>query len=201
MKIETYDDRWSWLEARRGKITGSRLGDIYSPKGLKKIGFYEVIAERLGISGDSEPPMERGVRLENEALDAFEAETGKKLDRSKAIWLREDNESIAVSPDASTENKKEAVEVKCLASARHIEALITQKIPDDYKFQRLQYFIVNEELEALHFAFYDPRLYAKPFFILTTTRAEVQDDIIQYLAYQRDVLTEIDEIVNRLSNF
>lgn len=201
MKIETFEDDWSWREARRGKITGSRLGDVYSPKGLKKIGFYEVIAERLGLSADDENPMDRGTRLEKEALGEYEKATGKTLDKSKVLWMREDNESIAISPDASVIGEKRAVENKCLSSARHIEAFITQKIPDDYKHQRLQYFIVNEELEALDFGFYDPRVLAKPYFILTTTRAEVQDDIIKFLAFERDTLTEIDLIVNKLSNF
>lgn len=202
MKIETFEDRYSWLEARRGKITGSRLGDVYSPKGVKKVGFYEVIAERLGISDDgSEVPMDRGTRLEGEALDAYEKETGKKLNRDKVLWMRDDNESIAISPDASVEGENGAVETKCLSSARHIEAVITGKIPKDYDYQRLQYFIVNDTLEYLDFVFYDPRLYAKPLMIIRTTRADVQDQITAVLAYQRDTLTEIDEIVNRLSNF
>jgi predicted phage-related endonuclease len=202
MKIEVFEDRYSWLEARRGKITGSRLGDVYSPKGVKKIGFYEVIAERLGISDDgSETPMDRGTRLEGEALDAYEKETGRKLDRSKVLWMREDNEAIAISPDASVIGEKRAVEAKCLSSARHIEAVITGKVPKDYEYQRLQYFIVNEELQQLDFVFYDPRLYAAPVKIITTTREEVQDQILAILAYQRDALTEIDAIVNQLSNF
>lgn len=201
MKIETFEDVWSWREARRGKITGSRLGDVYSAKGTKKIGFYEVIAERLGLSADDENPMDRGTRLENEALCEYEKATGRTLDKTKVLWMREDNESIAISPDASVVGEKRAVENKCLSSARHIEAFITGKIPDDYKHQRLQYFIVNDELEALDFGFYDPRVLAKPFFILTTTRAEVQDDIIKFLAFERDTLTEIDLIVNKLSNF
>jgi predicted phage-related endonuclease len=202
MKIETFEDRFSWLEARRGKITGSRLGDVYSPKGVKKVGFYEVIAERLGISEDgSETPMDRGTRLEPEALDAYEKETGEKLNRDKVLWMREDNESIAISPDASVIGKKKAVETKCLSSARHIEAVITGEVPSDYKMQRLQYFIVNDELEELDFVFYDPRLYACPLKIITITRAEVQEEVTKLLAYQRDTLTEIDEIVNALSGF
>lgn len=200
MKIETFEDRYSWLEARRGKITGSRLGDVYSAKGMKKVGFYEVIAERLGISDDSEAPMDRGMRLEGEALDAFEKETGKKLNRDKVLWMRDDNESIAISPDASI-GVTEAVEAKCLASARHIEALMTGNIPKDYEYQKLQYFIVNDELQTLHFAFYDPRLYAKPFFTIPVQRAEVQEEVTKILAYQRDILTEVDAIVNKLSNF
>lgn len=201
MKIETFEDRYSWFEARRGKITGSRLGDVYSAKGTKKIGFYEVIAERLGLSADDENPMDRGTRLESEALDMYAKETGKTLDRTKVLWMRDDNESIAISPDASVIDEKGAVENKCLSSARHIEAFLTQKIPDDYKHQRLQYFIVNDELEYLDFGFYDPRVLAKPYFTIRTTRAEVQEDIIKFLAFERDTLTEIDMIVNKLSNF
>lgn len=200
MKIETFEDRWSWLEARRGKITGSRLGDVYSVRGTKKLGFYEVIAERLGLSADDENPMDRGTRLESEALDHAEKECGRTLDRSKVLWMRDDNESIAISPDASI-GVEEAVECKCLSSARHIEAYLTHKIPDDYKYQMLQYFIVNEQLEKLHFAFYDPRVLAKPFFFITINREDVQEDIIKYLAFERDTLTEIDMIVNKLSNF
>lgn len=202
MKIETFDDNFSWFEARRGKITGSRLGDVYSPRGTKKIGFYEVIAERLGITDDgSETPMDRGTRLEGEALDVFAKETKKKLNRDKVLWMREDNEAIAISPDATVLKEKAAVEVKCLSSARHIEAVITGKIPSDYQYQRLQYFIVNDELETLYSVFYDPRLLAKPFFLIVTKREDVQDDIIKMLAFQRDVLTEVDTIVNELSNF
>lgn len=202
MKIETFDDNFSWFEARRGKITGSRLGDVYSPRGTKKIGFYEVIAERLGITDDgSETPMDRGTRLEGEALDVFVKETKKKLNRDKVLWMREDNEAIAISPDATVLKEKAAVEVKCLSSARHIEAVITGKIPSDYQYQRLQYFIVNDELETLYSVFYDPRLLAKPFFLIVTKREDVQEDIIKMLAFQRDTLTEIDTIVNKLSNF
>lgn len=201
MKIEKFEDTWSWREARRGKITGSRLADVYSSRGNKKLGFYEVIAERLGLSADDENPMDRGTRLEGEALDQFEKATGKSLNRDKVLWMRDDNESIAISPDGTVIDSPEAVECKCLASSRHIEAFLTQKIPEDYKYQRLQYFIVNDELQELHFAFYDPRVLAKPFFIITTKREDVSGDIIQFLAFERDTLTEIDDIVNKLSNF
>jgi hypothetical protein len=43
----------------------------------KKIGFYALIAEKLGVYDDSEAPMERGARLEKEALERFEKETGR----------------------------------------------------------------------------------------------------------------------------
>lgn len=202
MIVRTYEDNFSWFEDRRGKITGSRIGDVHSTKGTKKIGFYEVIAERLGITEDgTETDRDRGTRLEGEALDEFTKQTKKKLDRKKTLWLREDNEAIAISPDATVLKEKAAVEVKCLSSARHIEAVITGEIPKDYRKQRTQYFVVNDELETLYSVFYDPRILAKPLFIIVTKREDIKDEIIEMLAFQRDTLTEIDMIVNELSNF
>lgn len=199
MKVSKYEDRDAWLAARRGKITGSRLKDVVTLRGNgKKIGYYELIAERLAVPADDEDPMERGTRLEAEAMARFIQETGKEVDTSLVIWQREDDNNIAISPDGFI-GTTEAVECKCLSSARHIEAYLTQKVPSEYDMQAIQYFIVNDELQTLHFAFYDPRLTVKDFFTITITREEVQEDIDNYLAYQRQVLAEITDIVNSLT--
>ena len=201
MKKQTFENQDAWMEARRGKITGSRLKDVITKRGTgKKIGYYELIAERLGIAADSESAMERGHRLEPEAVETFEKATGKKVDRSLMIWSREDNEAIAISPDGII-GDTEAVEIKCLSSARHIEALLTNKIPDDYEYQVLQYFIVNDELQTLYFVFFDPRLLAKPYHMIEVKREDVQLEVDTYLTYQQSMLVEIEEITNRLSDF
>ena len=166
----------------------------------KKIAFYELIAERLGIPSDDESAMERGQRLEPEAIEVFEKETDKKVDSSLIMLTRDDIESIAVSPDGII-GEEEAVEVKCLSSARHIEALLTDQIPKDYYYQVLQYFIVNDKLQRLYFVMYDPRILAKPFFYFTVERAELQDEIDKYLDYQREILDQVNEIVLELTNF
>ncbi len=199
MLQRNYENREEWLAGRRGKITGSRLKDIVVKRGTgKKIGFYELIAERLGISADDESAMDRGTRLEPEAIAKYAEVTKQEVDTSLVIWMREDNESIAISPDGFIGDTK-AVECKCLSSARHIEAFLTQAIPDEYEFQKLQYFIVNDKLEELDFAFYDPRLLAKPFFVITVKRAEVQEQVAEFLEYQRKTIEEVNEIVNKLT--
>lgn len=203
MKTLKFEDRESWLAGRRSKITGSRFKDIVVKRGTgKKIGFYELIAERLGIPADGENPMGRGTRLESEAIERFVKETGKKVDTSLVIWTRDDNDSIAISPDGYIETKKkitEAVECKCLASARHLEALLTQEVPSEYQEQKIQYFVVNDDLKVLNFVFYDPRVLAKDYFVITVKREEVEDEIKFNLDYQRQVLDEVDEIVSRLT--
>ena len=199
MKTLKFDNKEEWLAGRIGKITGSRLKDIVVKRGTgKKIGFYELIAERLGIPADGENAMDRGTRLEAEAVEAFTKETGKEVDTNLYIWLRDDDESIAISPDGVI-GKTEALECKCLSSARHIEAFLTQEIPDEYEFQKLQYFIVNDKLQTLYFAFYDPRLLAKPFFYITVNRKDIEKEIEQYLNYQRETLAEVNAIVNQLT--
>lgn len=196
MKALKFDNRDAWMEARRTKITGSRLKDVITLRGTgKKIGYYELIAERLALPADNENVMDRGNRLEDEAIERFKKETGKEVDTTLVLWTRDDNESIAVSPDGVI-GETEAVEAKCLASARHIEALLTDAIPSEYEFQVLQYFIVNEKLETLHFVFYDPRLSVKEFFHKTVKRADVQEDIDKYLEYQKVLLKEVNDIVN-----
>lgn len=195
MQTLKFDTKEEWLLARRGKITGSRLKDIIVKRGTgRKIGFYELIAERLGIAPDGESPMDRGVRLESEAIERFVKETGKKVDTSLVIWTRDEDQSIAVSPDGFV-GKTEAVEAKCLASGRHLEAWLTQKVPDDYEFQALQYFIVNEKLKTLYFVFYDPRIPSKDYFVITVNRKDVEEQVKEYLEYERAVIADVNQIV------
>ena len=199
MKILKFEDKEQWLAARRGKITGTRLKDIVVKRGNgKKLAFYELIAERIAIIPDDENPMDRGTRLEGEAIERFAKETGKKVNTDLVMWLRDDNESIAVSPDGSI-GKTEAVEVKCLGSARHIEAWLTQEVPSDYEMQVYQYFILNDALKTLHLVFYDPRIPAKDYFVIEVSRKDIQEKVDEYLEYERKILEEVNEIVNKLT--
>jgi predicted phage-related endonuclease len=149
----------------------------------------------------NETPMDRGTRLQKYAIDRFTKETGKKIDETLLMWISEENESIAISPDGTVIGEKSAIETKCLSSARHIEAYLTNSIPDDYEYQKLQYFITNGELETLYFAFYDPRLPAKDFFYFEIKRSDIQEDIDYYLDYQKKVLKDVDEVVAQLTGF
>ena len=212
MKTLTFENRDEWLSARRGRITGTRLKDIIVKRGTeKKIGFFEILAERLSTDpyGEAiaETPMERGTRLEPEAIAKFEENKSVEVDKSLVMWVREENESVAISPDGFIGDTV-AVESKCLSSARHIEAYVKkfiwgrsdwEAVPDDYKEQDIQYFIVNDKLETLYMVFYDPRVTAKEYFCLTIKRADVQEEIEKYLEQEIKTILEIDEIVNKIT--
>lgn len=199
MKVKTFETEQDWLDARRGKITGTRLKDLIVKRGTgKKKGYYELIAERIAIPASEEPAIDRGKRLEEEAIEHFAEIAGKKVNNDLVMWHRDDEERIAVSPDGYTDDLKEAVEVKCLSSASHVEAWLTQEIPSEYESQVLQYFIVNDELERLFFVFYDPRC-TKDIFWIIKERAQLQEQVDEYLLLEKMVLAEIEEIETRLT--
>jgi putative phage-type endonuclease len=199
MKIINVDQNSNdWLELRKGKITGSKLKDIVVKKGAgEKIGFYQLIADRLSITDESESPMERGHTLEQEAINEFTKLTGKKVERT-GMWISDENENIACSPDGKI-GDTEAIEIKCLSASRHLEAYFTNKVPSDYEYQVLQYFIVNEKLETLYFCFYDPRVIAKPLFYIEVKRD--QEKVDEYKNYQLEKLAKVEEFINQLITF
>jgi putative phage-type endonuclease len=200
MITKTFTEKEDWLEFRKGKITGSRLKDIVVKRGTgEKAEYYQIIAERIAQDPEDENPIERGNRLEEEAIKEFSKIIGKKIDTSLVMWMREDNNDIAISPDGII-GKKEAVEIKCLSSASHIEAYLTQKVPSEYEYQVLQYFIVNDKLETLYFVMYDPRMPEKiKLHYFTITREEVQKQVDFYLNYQKEKLAQINNIVSELT--
>lgn len=192
----------AWYAERKGVITGSKLGDLVVYRGTKrKIGFYKIMAERIGIDDESEDAMERGHALEPEAIAAFEAATGKTVSKV-GLCRSESNPYIGLSPDGLIKNGNvynEAVEVKCLSSAHHLMAWFEKEIPSDYEEQVAQYFIVDEDLQTLHFVFFDPRITAKPYFVIEVTRAEISDRIEMLKAYQEKSLAEMEEMINQLT--
>lgn len=204
MHIQKFDNQDDWKAARVGKVTGTVLKDIVVLRGsAKKIGYWQLLADRLCTPADDENPMERGLRLEEEAIKEFTEITGKEVNTDLVIWSRDDNGNVALSPDGyiETDGKvTEAVEVKCLNSAKHIEAKVTGKVPKEYEFQVLQYFIVNDDLEQLHVVLYDPRFIENlQTVIITVDRETLKDDIETYRKYQEKMLAEIEELATNLS--
>lgn len=203
---ESEGGREAWMLFRLGKVTGSRLKDVITLQGNSiKADRWNLVAERLIGSQalvDEENPMERGLRLEPEAIARFQRETNKKVDSSLLMWVRDDEESIAVSPDGVI-GKTEAVEVKCLSAGKHIEARVTNRIPNGtggYEEQALQYFICNEKLRKLYFVFYDPRFSAPfDFFYLTINRKDKKSEIAEWLEHQKKALAWVRETVNKLT--
>ena len=166
--IEVEQGSSEWLSFREGKRTGTSIGKFFAKS--RKTGeiydttkplltLYAKIAERLaeGTGDDDglESSRERGKALEAEAVTRAEEELNLKLIRGN-VWQADDLNHIE-SPDAYTADLKTAVEIKCLASARHIQAILTDEAPKEYYAEYINYFLVNDKLERLYICLYDPR--------------------------------------------
>jgi predicted phage-related endonuclease len=209
MKILELDQNTpEWLEARKGKITGSKAYDImpkYRGAGYKS-GFYKLIAERLATDEVVTDFRERGHSLEAEAAEAFEKETGKKLTKVGMI-VSDFDEDIALSPDNMVEPVDgvytEAVEIKCLSSDLHIEAVMENAIPgkaaDRYLHQILHYFVVVPTLERVWLAFYDPRLSVHSLFVLEFERDAYEEEIEALQTHEVETMERVRKALAKLA--
>lgn len=212
MKSRTFESQEEWFNWRLGKLTGSRVKDAINLRdGAVKSEVWRIVAESiLGSAALAEEEltasqvMERGHTLEPIALERFAKETGKKVDGSLVGWESAEDIRIAISPDGVI-GKTAAVEVKCLLSTKHVEALYTRKIPKNtqgYEEQMIHYFIVNKALKSLYFVFYHPEFPAGlDFFYLTFTRKELAAEIAKYEAAEKEVVSTVRDIVNTLTMY
>lgn len=168
----------------------------------KNLSYYQLIADRIALEDETEDGMNRGHDLEDEALDKFAEATGKTLYRESVMLVSDANKYIAVSPDSMINDGKkfnEAVEIKCLGSAKYLMAYYEQEIPAEYEEQVLQYFIVNPDFERLYFVFYDPRITALPIHWIVIERKDIEDQLPLYIELQSQILADIEEKVLALT--
>ena len=181
-----------WMQLRKGKITGITLKSIMGTPKARQESIYKILAERLtvGVENDEyENAMDRGVRLEPDAIAAFELQTGKQVERT-GFCEDDDNPLIANSPDGLI-GETEAIEAKCLGGKNHIKMWLTNEIPDEHYWQVVQYFVVNEKLEKLYFVGYNPNIPVHPLHIIEVLRDEAE--VANARKSQEEFLSEAEE--------
>lgn len=186
--IQGSDD---WHQLRKGKITGTTLKAIMGTKYAREQAYYEIIAERL-LSGleDDENPMDRGIRLEPDAIASFEMETGKMVERTGFCQM-EGNDKIAYSPDGLI-GEEEDVEIKCMGGKNHVKLWLTNEVPDEYWWQVVQAFVVNPKLKKRYFVGYNPDITVHPIHIIEVKREQVLEDIENAEKSQKEFLEEVE---------
>ena len=173
-----------WFKLRLATITGTRLKDVFKSNNLPLID--ELLAEEL--TGLTPPPiyvndaMQRGIDLEPVAMALYQ-ELNFAIVSLPAFVLNTEIDFLGFSPDGLVIGKDDkyvgGVEIKCPSSKKHIEYIRTNKIPNEYKYQILSYFINCEDLEYVDFISYDDRCTFKPMHILRVTREEYSDSIAE----------------------
>lgn len=180
-----------------------------------------MLAEKIAIQADGEPDMDRGQRLENEALQRLADEKGLTIDLDPGVWLSDDDEDIAISPDGceKSETPLWAAEAKCLGSANHLKYVIKDRrarkeedynpidsIPNEaggcYREQVIQYFVVNENLNSLYFVLYDDRIGIDSlvFHVIEVKREDISELVEEQKQMELETLKEINQLIAELAN-
>lgn len=191
-----------WIEVRRGKVTGTQLKRIAGGAKAAETAYYEILAEKLTVSDgyDNEAAMDRGVRLESEAISEFEKRSGKKVEIVGFVISDWSNE-VGYSPDGLIKVGKkyrEDIEVKCLSSGNHVRAWLTGLVPDDYMDQVVHGFIVNDELQTRYVVFYDPRISVKPYHVIKVERSGVEQQIAAKTEAIKKFLARMDGQMSKI---
>lgn len=169
-----------WHARRRCTITGTKLDDVMGTSLARVQLASELIAEEATEQSKIIRPteeMERGNAEEEFAIKRFEQQIGRKIVRG-GMWLSDERDWHAHSPDGSIVEENgdvlEAVEVKNPDSKNvifyRISNMVDNKelgltkskipflgVPEIYKWQCVNAFIVNKKLQKLHFVIHDAR--------------------------------------------
>ncbi len=167
-----------WFMARMNKITSSRMKDVLKPDNLGLVD--EMIAEKVtnvpDIPDFISDDMQRGSDLEPVARDEYIKKTGIEIEEV-GFCISDKYDWLGLSPDGFTPDRKGGIEIKCPKTKTHVKYVRQGQIPNEYRPQTLEYFLVNEKLEWLDFISFDPRFKVKPLFIHRITREEITDQL------------------------
>jgi len=153
-----------WLDARRGKITASRIADVMDflkkgGEGASRRNYrIELMAERL--TGRSEdhyvtPEMAWGSEYESRARAAYEVATDVMVDQI-GFALHPTFDFAGASPD-SLVGTDGGLEIKCPKTSTHLKWMMADAVPEEHQGQMFWNMLCCER-EWWDFVSYDPRL-------------------------------------------
>lgn len=181
-----------WFELRLGKVTGSRLKDVFKADNLSLID--ELIAEQLTEIWEENDylseAMQRGVDEEPNALRRYEELHGVELIRGGFIQS-EEFPLLGYSPDGRV-GLVGGVEIKCPSSKKHIQYCRMNKLPGEHKWQVYDAFIVNKDLQWYDFMSYDPRVQQRPEFIIRTYRKDIESELLGAVAELKKFFAKLE---------
>lgn len=175
-----------WFARRAGKFTGSRFADLMAvtksgPSASRRNLLATLAVERITgacVETYSNAAMQRGIELEEEARQAYEAHAGTLC--VEIDFIDHPNvPMVGVSPDGLVGDDG-LVEIKCQASmAKHLDAIRTGAHAAEYRWQiQGQLWVTGRQwCDAVS---YDPRFPQR--LQLAVTRVMRDDDAIAQLA-------------------
>jgi len=204
----------SWFNDRTGKLTASRMAAAMSflrqkfnkdgsPLPLeessdrKKLKI-EILAERLTldiIPKYQTKEMEWGVEMEPLAKQEFESRTGL-LVQDLPFISHPRIENCGASPDGLVSDGS-LIEVKCPSTGKHLEYLMADVVPQEYKPQMILQAACMGKSDV-YFVSFDPRLPEKQsLFIKKFTPTKEEINQVENAAVQ--FLKEVDDLFDKIT--
>ena len=164
-----------WHELKNAKIGGTRAKSVQVKKSITEaVIFDEVMSERNTFfnyeEGFTSEAMQRGIDLEPLAIEEVTKETG--IIFKDAGWIGR-NDYHGHSPDGISTCEKIGLEIKCPSAKVHNSYVRENKIPLEYVWQIVNFFAMDESIERLYFASFNPDYLLMPLFLLEVTRESV----------------------------
>lgn len=177
MKVHTEIIQGSpeWHQLRYGKIGGSDAKGLWVKSGTLLTALVAELTEPFDGSELEDqylsPDMERGYYLEPIARKELSLYTGYNF---MEVGYIESGESklIGISPDGITPELDTTCEIKCPSKEKHMEILLTGKIPLIYITQCIWYFVAIPGLKKHVFGSYRPEA-IKPMWYTELTKESV----------------------------
>lgn len=208
-----------WLHIKKGEVSGTQAKGLMGTPKAKITAMYDILGESLTVGIDNndhyESPMERGNRLEPEARMAYEDVTGYTVDEV-GFCQHDLHDGIGNSPDGLV-GEHGAIEIKCPEHTNYMRYWInleidgddnvvfagfnTTEIPDDYIWQVVQYFLVNEKLEWLDFVSYNPDIASYPMHIIHVTREQLAPQMEKLLVKEVVFVENKINILSKIVKF
>tara|TARA_B110000483_G_scaffold108703_1_gene132496 strand:- start:33535 stop:34206 length:672 start_codon:yes stop_codon:yes gene_type:complete len=184
-----------WHELKNAKIGGTRAKSVQVKKSITEaVIFDEVMSERNTFfnyeEGFTSEAMQRGIDLEPLAIEEVTKETG--IIFKDAGWIGR-NDFHGHSPDGISLCEKIGLEIKCPSAKVHNSYVRENKIPLEYVWQIVNFFAMDESIERLYFASFNPDYLLMPLFLLEVTR----ESIIFTSKKDSAIVSELAEDLNK----
>ena len=156
MQIHNFEQHSDdWYNIRLGKLTASNASTIHAGgKGLETLCFQlaaEILTKHKAESYTN-PAMQQGNELENNARTLFEIETGLDVEQ---VGFVEEDEFCGCSPDGFILDKTSGVEIKCPQDNTYAHYLYDLKIKPEY-YAQMQMQMLITGAKYWYYVVYNP---------------------------------------------
>jgi len=189
-----------WFEAKRGRVSASRVGDIMPGARGKYLASREAYMMELAteiLTGESAPffeneAMRHGTATEPIARGVYEAETGQWVTEVGFKYSEEDK--MGASPDGLIEEDG-SIEIKCPNTSTLLKLKASGEINPKHLVQMNVVMLVWDRQWCDYFV-YDPRLPSNNYFMRRIERKETVVDGIktEVLKFHEELMELVEKL-------